>query len=201
MLCNCRVHVWMWCFEAWSDIYSSAKWLHRCFGMFGVDIIPTFPWPEIAFSACTSELQYLRRWEAGLCSPSRDFHQQLATIRVNRPKHCEPGRRLWGETEGVLMPQMGWVCWIIFVLSFVTMQEVTATSRHYVDRLFDPDPQNVLQGVMWVNNHVSLLVCSALLCVIVHHAHFLSAKDEAVSHHRRLFLVLREQVHVSYFFV
>lgn len=31
---------------------------------------------------------------------------------------------------------------------FVLMQEVTATSRHYVDRLFDPDPQKVLQGVM-----------------------------------------------------
>ncbi len=30
----------------------------------------------------------------------------------------------------------------------VLMQEVTATSRHYVDRLFDPDPQKVLQGVM-----------------------------------------------------
>lgn len=36
----------------------------------------------------------------------------------------------------------------VFVLSFVLMQEVTATSRHYVDRLFDPDPQKVLQGVM-----------------------------------------------------
>lgn len=91
-------------------------------------------------------------------SPSRDFHQQLATVRVNRPKYCEPGRGLWDVTEGVVMPRMTWVCWIIFVLSFVTMQEVTATSRHYVDRLFDPDPQNVLQGVMWVNNHVSFLV-------------------------------------------
>lgn len=36
----------------------------------------------------------------------------------------------------------------VFVLFFVLMQEVTATSRHYVDRLFDPDPQKVLQGVM-----------------------------------------------------
>ncbi|XP_073216349.1 armadillo repeat-containing protein 8 isoform X5 [Lepidochelys kempii] len=27
-------------------------------------------------------------------------------------------------------------------------EEVTASSRHYVDRLFDPDPQKVLQGVM-----------------------------------------------------
>lgn len=34
------------------------------------------------------------------------------------------------------------------MISFLHMQEVTATSRHYVDRLFDPDPQKVLQGVM-----------------------------------------------------
>uniref|UniRef100_A0A671T0I8 Armadillo repeat-containing protein 8 n=1 Tax=Sinocyclocheilus anshuiensis TaxID=1608454 RepID=A0A671T0I8_9TELE len=34
------------------------------------------------------------------------------------------------------------------------MQEVTATSRHYVDRLFDPDPQNVLQGVIDMKNAV-----------------------------------------------
>uniref|UniRef100_A0A8C1REK9 Armadillo repeat-containing protein 8 n=1 Tax=Cyprinus carpio TaxID=7962 RepID=A0A8C1REK9_CYPCA len=52
--------------------------------MFGVTIIPTFLWPEIATSAC----------------------------------------------------------------------EVTATSRHYVDRLFDPDPQNVLQGVIDMKNAV-----------------------------------------------
>ncbi|XP_051566375.1 armadillo repeat-containing protein 8-like isoform X2 [Myxocyprinus asiaticus] len=32
--------------------------------------------------------------------------------------------------------------------------EVTATSRHYVDRLFDPDPQNVLQGVIDMKNAV-----------------------------------------------
>uniref|UniRef100_A0A6Q2XY61 Armadillo repeat-containing protein 8 n=1 Tax=Esox lucius TaxID=8010 RepID=A0A6Q2XY61_ESOLU len=35
-----------------------------------------------------------------------------------------------------------------------TMQEVTATSRHYVDRLFDPDPQKVLQGVIDMKNAV-----------------------------------------------
>uniref|UniRef100_A0A673XVP3 Armadillo repeat-containing protein 8 n=1 Tax=Salmo trutta TaxID=8032 RepID=A0A673XVP3_SALTR len=34
------------------------------------------------------------------------------------------------------------------------MQEVTATSRHYVDRLFDPDPQKVLQGVIDMKNAV-----------------------------------------------
>lgn len=34
------------------------------------------------------------------------------------------------------------------IFGFVSIQEVTATSRHYVDRLFDPDPQKVLQGVM-----------------------------------------------------
>uniref|UniRef100_A0A4W6D0W5 Armadillo repeat-containing protein 8 n=1 Tax=Lates calcarifer TaxID=8187 RepID=A0A4W6D0W5_LATCA len=33
-------------------------------------------------------------------------------------------------------------------------QEVTATSRHYVDRLFDPDPQKVLQGVIDMKNAV-----------------------------------------------
>uniref|UniRef100_A0A8C7HDK9 Armadillo repeat-containing protein 8 n=1 Tax=Oncorhynchus kisutch TaxID=8019 RepID=A0A8C7HDK9_ONCKI len=34
------------------------------------------------------------------------------------------------------------------------MQEVTATSRHYVDRLFHPDPQKVLQGVIDMKNAV-----------------------------------------------
>ncbi|KAG7254402.1 hypothetical protein CRUP_027442 [Coryphaenoides rupestris] len=34
------------------------------------------------------------------------------------------------------------------------LSEVTATSRHYVDRLFDPDPQNVLQGVIDMKNAV-----------------------------------------------
>uniref|UniRef100_A0A3P8R3K4 Armadillo repeat-containing protein 8 n=1 Tax=Astatotilapia calliptera TaxID=8154 RepID=A0A3P8R3K4_ASTCA len=42
----------------------------------------------------------------------------------------------------------------VFVLFFVLMQEVTATSRHYVDRLFDPDPQKVLQGVIDMKNAV-----------------------------------------------
>uniref|UniRef100_A0A8C3A5H0 Armadillo repeat-containing protein 8 n=1 Tax=Cyclopterus lumpus TaxID=8103 RepID=A0A8C3A5H0_CYCLU len=32
--------------------------------------------------------------------------------------------------------------------------KVTATSRHYVDRLFDPDPQKVLQGVIDMKNAV-----------------------------------------------
>ncbi|XP_063663282.1 armadillo repeat-containing protein 8 isoform X7 [Pan troglodytes] len=32
--------------------------------------------------------------------------------------------------------------------------EVTASSRHYVDRLFDPDPQKVLQGVIDMKNAV-----------------------------------------------
>uniref|UniRef100_A0AAQ5XWB5 Armadillo repeat-containing protein 8 n=1 Tax=Amphiprion ocellaris TaxID=80972 RepID=A0AAQ5XWB5_AMPOC len=35
-----------------------------------------------------------------------------------------------------------------------TLSEVTATSRHYVDRLFDPDPQKVLQGVIDMKNAV-----------------------------------------------
>lgn len=39
-------------------------------------------------------------------------------------------------------------CFLYIISSFAPMQEVTATSRHYVDRLFDPDPQKVLQGVM-----------------------------------------------------
>ncbi|XP_032619497.1 armadillo repeat-containing protein 8 isoform X4 [Chelonoidis abingdonii] len=33
-------------------------------------------------------------------------------------------------------------------------EEVTASSRHYVDRLFDPDPQKVLQGVIDMKNAV-----------------------------------------------
>ncbi|XP_074070957.1 armadillo repeat-containing protein 8 isoform X4 [Macrotis lagotis] len=34
------------------------------------------------------------------------------------------------------------------------VMEVTASSRHYVDRLFDPDPQKVLQGVIDMKNAV-----------------------------------------------
>uniref|UniRef100_A0A8C3A561 Armadillo repeat-containing protein 8 n=1 Tax=Cyclopterus lumpus TaxID=8103 RepID=A0A8C3A561_CYCLU len=39
-------------------------------------------------------------------------------------------------------------------LSRLLILEVTATSRHYVDRLFDPDPQKVLQGVIDMKNAV-----------------------------------------------
>uniref|UniRef100_A0A8C7R5R9 Armadillo repeat-containing protein 8 n=1 Tax=Oncorhynchus mykiss TaxID=8022 RepID=A0A8C7R5R9_ONCMY len=46
------------------------------------------------------------------------------------------------------------MCRLTVVLSRVTMQEVTATSRHYVDRLFHPDPQKVLQGVIDMKNAV-----------------------------------------------
>uniref|UniRef100_A0A8C2C9X6 Armadillo repeat-containing protein 8 n=1 Tax=Cyprinus carpio TaxID=7962 RepID=A0A8C2C9X6_CYPCA len=37
---------------------------------------------------------------------------------------------------------------------FRISDKFTATSRHYVDRLFDPDPQNVLQGVIDMKNAV-----------------------------------------------
>uniref|UniRef100_A0A673B1J3 Armadillo repeat-containing protein 8 n=1 Tax=Sphaeramia orbicularis TaxID=375764 RepID=A0A673B1J3_9TELE len=36
----------------------------------------------------------------------------------------------------------------------ILLGQVTATSRHYVDRLFDPDPQKVLQGVIDMKNAV-----------------------------------------------
>ncbi|KAA8593105.1 hypothetical protein FQN60_018560, partial [Etheostoma spectabile] len=36
----------------------------------------------------------------------------------------------------------------------MALREVTATSRHYVDRLFDPEPQKVLQGVIDMKNAV-----------------------------------------------
>uniref|UniRef100_A0A4W3IMC8 Armadillo repeat-containing protein 8 n=1 Tax=Callorhinchus milii TaxID=7868 RepID=A0A4W3IMC8_CALMI len=36
----------------------------------------------------------------------------------------------------------------------IKVEEVTASSRHYVDRLFDPDPQKVLQGVIDMKNAV-----------------------------------------------
>ncbi|GLD69915.1 armadillo repeat-containing protein 8 isoform X1 [Lates japonicus] len=39
-------------------------------------------------------------------------------------------------------------CLLEAPLRISVLSEVTATSRHYVDRLFDPDPQKVLQGVM-----------------------------------------------------
>ncbi|XP_068101338.1 armadillo repeat-containing protein 8 isoform X3 [Hyperolius riggenbachi] len=39
-------------------------------------------------------------------------------------------------------------------LRMSVLSEVTASSRHYVDRLFDPDPQNVLRGVVDMKNAV-----------------------------------------------
>uniref|UniRef100_A0A674HZS4 Armadillo repeat-containing protein 8 n=1 Tax=Terrapene triunguis TaxID=2587831 RepID=A0A674HZS4_9SAUR len=40
------------------------------------------------------------------------------------------------------------------VVNVMHLNEVTASSRHYVDRLFDPDPQKVLQGVIDMKNAV-----------------------------------------------
>ncbi|XP_075793481.1 armadillo repeat-containing protein 8 isoform X3 [Pelodiscus sinensis] len=39
-------------------------------------------------------------------------------------------------------------------LRMSVLSEVTASSRHYVDRLYDPDPQKVLQGVIDMKNAV-----------------------------------------------
>ncbi|XP_062988426.1 armadillo repeat-containing protein 8 isoform X1 [Elgaria multicarinata webbii] len=39
-------------------------------------------------------------------------------------------------------------------LRMSVLSEVTASSRHYIDRLFDPDPQKVLQGVIDMKNAV-----------------------------------------------
>lgn len=155
-----RINIWF---------YLSVSWSHRCFGLFGVTVIPAdhHSHNSLAWKHHLS----LHVWGSGIRS-LLSFWRLPPTVCNCKDKQtevlwpCEPERRLWGEKEGVVMPQTGQVRWIIFVLSFVTMQEVTATSRHYVDRLFDPDPQNVLQGVMWVCNHVSVL------CVTVHCVHF-----------------------------
>ncbi|XP_026851352.1 armadillo repeat-containing protein 8 isoform X1 [Electrophorus electricus] len=56
----------------------------------------------------------------------------------------QPGRR-----EGRAM-----ACLLEAPLRVSVLSEVTATSRHYVDRLFDPDPQKVLQGVIDMKNAV-----------------------------------------------
>ncbi|XP_060944224.1 armadillo repeat-containing protein 8 isoform X2 [Limanda limanda] len=45
-------------------------------------------------------------------------------------------------------------CLLEAPLRVSVLSEVTATSRHYVDRLFDPDPQKVLQGVIDMKNAV-----------------------------------------------
>uniref|UniRef100_A0A673IG24 Armadillo repeat-containing protein 8 n=1 Tax=Sinocyclocheilus rhinocerous TaxID=307959 RepID=A0A673IG24_9TELE len=45
-------------------------------------------------------------------------------------------------------------CLLEAPLRISVLSEVTATSRHYVDRLFDADPQNVLQGVIDMKNAV-----------------------------------------------
>lgn len=45
-------------------------------------------------------------------------------------------------------------CLLEAPLRISVLSEVTATSRHYVDRLFDPDPEKVLQGVVDMKNAV-----------------------------------------------
>lgn len=45
-------------------------------------------------------------------------------------------------------------CLLEAPLRISVLSEVTATSRHYVDRLFDPDPEKVLQGVIDMKNAV-----------------------------------------------
>ncbi|XP_034042479.1 armadillo repeat-containing protein 8 isoform X1 [Thalassophryne amazonica] len=45
-------------------------------------------------------------------------------------------------------------CLLEAPLRISVLSEVSATSRHYVDRLFDPDPQKVLQGVIDMKNAV-----------------------------------------------
>ncbi|XP_075463238.1 armadillo repeat-containing protein 8 isoform X2 [Ascaphus truei] len=45
-------------------------------------------------------------------------------------------------------------CLLETPLRMSVLSEVTASSRHYVDRLFDPDPQKVLQGVLDMKNAV-----------------------------------------------
>ncbi|ERE76816.1 armadillo repeat-containing protein 8 [Cricetulus griseus] len=45
-------------------------------------------------------------------------------------------------------------CVVLNNVTYLKLNEVTASSRHYVDRLFDPDPQKVLQGVIDMKNAV-----------------------------------------------
>ncbi|XP_039612244.1 armadillo repeat-containing protein 8 isoform X8 [Polypterus senegalus] len=45
-------------------------------------------------------------------------------------------------------------CLLEAPLRISVLSEVTASSRHYVDRLFDPDPHKVLQGVIDMKNAV-----------------------------------------------
>lgn len=97
---NSKIHLRMWCFEAWSDIYSSASWLHRFFGVFGVTIVPTEHHSHFSLAwncrLYTRELRCVKRRQAGLCSPSRDFHQQPVTVRINRLMYLDPVSRRGG---------------------------------------------------------------------------------------------------------
>ncbi|XP_005746355.1 armadillo repeat-containing protein 8 isoform X1 [Pundamilia nyererei] len=72
------------------------------------------------------------------------------------PQSCSGGwsvsrllRRLGRSIGGREM-----ACLLEAPLRISVLSEVTATSRHYVDRLFDPDPQKVLQGVIDMKNAV-----------------------------------------------
>lgn len=55
---------------------------------------------------------------------------------------------------GRLLGEREMACLLEAPLRISVLSEVTATSRHYVDRLFDPDPEKVLQGVIDMKNAV-----------------------------------------------
>ncbi|KAK3543510.1 hypothetical protein QTP70_023215, partial [Hemibagrus guttatus] len=67
------------------------------------------------------------------------------------------GRIVWKVRLRIVPPTQGereMACLLEAPLRISVLSEVTATSRHYVDRLFDPDPQKVLQGVIDMKNAV-----------------------------------------------
>ncbi|KAL6485252.1 hypothetical protein MHYP_G00072970 [Metynnis hypsauchen] len=75
------------------------------------------------------------------------------------PPDCEGRLAVLGSVESAarvlrLLGHREMACLLEAPLRISVLSEVTATSRHYVDRLFDPDPQKVLQGVIDMKNAV-----------------------------------------------
>ncbi|KAL0593066.1 UPF0764 protein C16orf89 [Plecturocebus cupreus] len=85
-------------------------------------------------------------------SNSRASASQVAEITV-KVEFCHVGQASLKLLTSGDLPTLASQSVEITAMSHHTqpnaLYEVTASSRHYVDRLFDPDPQKVLQGVMY----------------------------------------------------
>nr|XP_060624045.1 armadillo repeat-containing protein 8 isoform X4 [Anolis sagrei ordinatus] len=87
-------------------------------------------------------------------SPPPPPSSPLAGDVVARGVGRDPGVPRAGLSAGPRVGRAKMACVLEAPLRMSVLSEVTASSRHYVDRLFDPDPQKVLQGVIDMKNAV-----------------------------------------------